>query len=65
MTVVDGGIRRRGDTGKMDCHGVGFLEQFAGEFVGRWNLKEERLRELEDMNPVFYSTGKRWLYRIR
>jgi len=65
MTGVDDRIRRREHTGKMVCHGVGFLEQFAGEFVGRWNLKEERLRELEDMNPVFYSTGKRWLYRIR
>ena len=65
MTGVDDRIRRRETTGKMVCHGVGFLEQFAGEFVGRWNLKEERLRELEDMNPVFHSTGKRWLYKIR
>ena len=65
MTGVDDRIRRRENTGKMVCHGVGFLEQFAGEFVGRWNLKEERLRELEDMNPIFYSNGKRWLYRIR
>ncbi|KAG0636672.1 hypothetical protein HOY80DRAFT_336567 [Tuber brumale] len=65
MTGADGYIRRKENIGKMVCHGVCFLEQFAGEFVGRWNLKEERLRELEDMNPVFDSNGKRVLYRVR
>ncbi|CAZ84150.1 unnamed protein product [Tuber melanosporum] len=65
MTGADGYIRRKENIGKMVCHGVYFLEQFTGEFVGRWNLKEERLRELEDMNPVFDSNGKRVLYRIR
>ncbi|KAG0136003.1 hypothetical protein HOY82DRAFT_589751 [Tuber indicum] len=65
MTGVGDRIRRKENTGKMVCHGVHFLEQFTGEFIGRWNLKEERLRELEDMNPVFYSNDKRVLYRIR
>ncbi|KAG0636673.1 hypothetical protein HOY80DRAFT_1024280 [Tuber brumale] len=65
MTGVADRIRRKENTGKMVCHGVHFLEQFTGEFVGRWNLKEKRLRELEDMNPVFDSNGKRALYRIR
>ncbi|RPB01018.1 hypothetical protein L873DRAFT_1788624 [Choiromyces venosus 120613-1] len=65
MTGVDDHIRRKEYIGKMVCHGVYFLEQFAGEFVGRWDLKEERLRELEELNPVFDSHGKRVLYRIR
>ncbi|CUS13066.1 unnamed protein product [Tuber aestivum] len=65
MAGSDGCIRRKENTGKMVCHGVYTLDQFTNEFVGRWNLKEERLRELEDMNPVFDSNGKRVLYRIR
>jgi len=65
MTGVDSRIRRKEHTGKMVCHGVRFLEQLTGEFVGRWNLKEERLRELEDLNPMFHQNGSRMIYRIR
>ena len=65
MTGVGDRIRRKEHTGKMVCHGVRFLEQLAGEFVGGWNLKEERLRELEDLNPVFLSSGRKMIYRIR
>jgi len=65
MTGVGDRIRRKEHTGKMVCHGVRFLEQLTGEFVGRWNLKEERLRELEDLNPVFLSNGRKMIYRIR
>jgi len=65
MTKVGDRIRRMEHTGKMVCHGVHLPEEYTSKFVGKCNLKEERLRELENMNPVFDSTGKRWLYRIR
>ena len=65
MTKVGDRIRRMENTGKMVCHGVRLPEEYTSKFVGKCNLKEERLRELEDMNPVFHSTGEKWVYRIR
>ncbi|PUU76440.1 hypothetical protein B9Z19DRAFT_1052062 [Tuber borchii] len=65
MTGVGDRIRRMEHTGKMVCHGVHLPEEYTSKFVRRWDLKEERLRELEDMNPVFHLNGERWLYRIR
>ncbi|PUU82223.1 hypothetical protein B9Z19DRAFT_1190586 [Tuber borchii] len=65
MTGVGDRIRRMENTGKMVCHGVHLPEEYTNKFIHKWDLKEKRLRELEDMNPVFHSTGERWLYRIR
>jgi len=65
MTGRDDCISRQEHTGKMVCHGVRLPEKRTGKFVGTCNLEEKRLRELEDMNPVFHSDGERWLYRIR
>ena len=65
MTKVGDRIRRMENTGRMICHGVYLPEEYTSKFVGMCNLKEERLRELEDMNPVFHSTGEKWVYRIR
>ncbi|PWW73808.1 hypothetical protein C7212DRAFT_366086 [Tuber magnatum] len=65
MTGADGYIRRKENIGKMVCHGVCFLKELAHEFDSKWDLKEAKLRELEDLNPVFDSHGKRVLYRIR
>jgi len=65
MTGRDDCISRQEHTGKMVCHGVCLPEERIGKFIGSWNLEEEKLRELEDMNPVFHSNGERWIYRIR
>jgi len=65
MDGRDGYIRRMEDNGKMIYYGVYLPEEYTGKVVGRWNLKGERSRELEGMNPVFGSHGNRVFYRIR
>jgi len=65
MIGGDGCISRQEHTGKMVCHGVHLPDKYTGKFVGKWDLEEERLRELEDLNPVFHSNGNKMIYRIR